>query len=94
MDHNVKHFKMTLLTAQKTNKQLLKESVHNTNVAKAKILSVLGDVVASVNALSERLGDNANTNSGNQGEINAIKEKVMEHEAVMKSFDGHLSNLL
>jgi hypothetical protein len=90
-DHNVKHFEMALLMAQKANKQLIKESVHNMNGANAKILSVLGGVVASVNALSKRLGD---TNSGNQGEIDAMKEKVTEHEAVMKLFDGHLSNLL
>ena len=92
-DHNTKHFEMSMVNSHKANRQLLKEHQNNTNVGQAEILSVLGDTVTAMSELSEKLTKNINLNDNDGSDTTSLMVKVSELESVMKSFDGHITDM-
>jgi hypothetical protein len=93
MDHNTKHFEVTLINANKGFKQVLKECKHNTNVGNAEILSVLADTTSAVNELAKSFNGKASLEKGSDEASSTLKGTVSELEAVVKSLDCHISDI-
>jgi hypothetical protein len=93
MDHNTKHFEVTLINANKGFKQVLKQCEHNTNVGNAEILSVLGDTTSAVNELAKSFNGKASLEKGSDEASSTLIGTVSELGAVVKSLDCHISDI-
>jgi len=72
---------------------LIKANQNNTNIGQAEILSIVNEMVTAMNELKKNFKGEGGGRASDDIEITALKAKVTELESVLKSFDGHITDI-